>query len=179
MSDDSTEYVLADESLPILPKKEENRTTLKGLAQDRNGRPLTQEEIVALSEKLRGRGEDFHKLPRKDKQDFVLRELGDYMLDRVGSLEDIKEAYRKTITDIEIENDKDIKGIHAKHLNMKSERVTLKVTSDNGRVITFNNKEALEAYRLSIQKKNERTKDNSDLTTQDIGKIAHSTREFE
>jgi hypothetical protein len=165
-------------------KEEKKRGNLfKELTTDRFGKSLSQKELIRLQEQFNGRGEDFQKLSPQEKSQYLLRELQNYHLNGFQPLEEVRKEVSNRPVEIEMNGEE--KGPNAPHVNLKAENVALSISSEGGRVIHFNNREALSKYREAINNKKNNipaVKNASNPTAQNTqykGINEHKTRKFE
>ena len=179
------EFVLDDgsSSKPTQPMNKNRSSNPRGnsiseLMADRNGVPPTQEELQAFQNKLMGRSENFSKLPQSEKERLMFEELTSWHFNQMPSIEAMKKEIAENPLTFEVKSldPNDTKGYNNQHINILSENVKLTVMSD-GKTIKFNNKKLLEEYRDAINKKENKSKEPSEI--QKRGAQAHSSRVFE
>ena len=167
VSNEEPDYVLNDFIKKNDTEYDENKI-LNDIVRDRKGQPLSVDEMRNIQNRLMKRPADFEKWSIPKKNDYLLKELQDYSLGQLPSLEELQELNKKMIPHIVVDGETNIHALNAPRVNLKAENVNLTLTAD-GKTLTFNNQQALAQYRESIRLKNEKVAHDDKPITPNVG----------
>ena len=158
------------------------------MATDRRGEQLSVEQMRELQNRIMKRPRDFESWPQTKKTEYLLNELQNYYLNQLPPIDEMKKQSDAIVREVSIDDDTNIKGVKAPRINIKSKQVALTLISD-GKTITFNNQEALDAYREAIKRKNKEAsvtgglidagRGNKSVVDSNYGQELHKGREWE
>jgi hypothetical protein len=132
---------------------------------------LTAEQKEYLRDIFVGRDESYKRLSPQEKADFLLQEWEKGLISNMPDLESTKKEFYGRTHSLEVDESKD--KIHNTHINIKAGQTRLIIASEGGKVITINNKEALEEYRQALINSGKKTDDSKQAASK-----LHSSRNF-
>lgn len=163
---------MSEQQEPIIEevKVDPDKLLTEAMAAVDNG-TLTMEQKNYLRDRFMGLDKDQTNLSGQEKADMFLRAWEKSLINNMPNLEEVKKEFYDKTHSIEIDESKD--RIQNTHINMKQKNMRLIIASEGGRVITINNREALEEYRTAVQNAG-KINDQEKIK----GGVLHNSREF-
>jgi hypothetical protein len=159
------------EDINIQPSNEAEDLKLKEAITAIDKGTLTAEQKNYLRDVWLGRSPEYQKMSPQEKADFLLKEWETSLISGMPSLETTKKEFYDKMHTIEIDESKS--KLENTHVNIKAGKMRLVISSEGGKIITINNREALEDYRQALingGKKKEGVEETS--------KTLHNSRKF-